>query len=239
MIKHATQTYFPDIAPCGARRGGDTKFAWLMFDVTCPACLDAIGAAVATPQSKSEKTPRISGSEGIEKTTTKTETKTKRKPAPRRKTLAQRVAALEAALIETGAPSNDKIVSKPVIPLGYERCSLEQADRGMSGDALQMFQSAHDATWSDPRFKWPDGEAHKAGREIFLRCILPPAVAAHWKPASGRTHEEQRRHAWPMGRLDNKDWFAAWVPMRGSIVAHIEMITFALSDLYIPLVPKV
>jgi len=53
--KHATQAYFPDIAPCGARRGGETKFAWKMADVTCQACRDAIARRKPTAEARAKK----------------------------------------------------------------------------------------------------------------------------------------------------------------------------------------
>jgi len=129
---------------------------------------------------------------------------------------------------------------EPVIPLGYERCDFEQADREDKNNnrVLLLLYSFGGTTWDEAAFCWPNAEAHKAGREIYLRCVLPPEIASHWRPAPGRTHKEQRNSAWPMGRSDHKDWFAAWAPARGTMVTKIETTTFMVSDTFIPLVPK-
>ena len=182
-------------------------------------------------------------------------TKTKRKTRTPYEALEQRSTVLEAALeaikgeqaaalvreldtipVSTSAPA----IPEPVIPLGYERCDFEQADREDKNNnrVLLLLYSFGGTTWDEAAFCWPNAEAHKAGREIYLRCVLPPEIASHWRPAPGRTHKEQRNSAWPMGRSDHKDWFAAWAPARGTMVTKIETTTFMVSDTFIPLVPK-
>jgi len=123
--------------------------------------------------------------------------------------------------------------------LGYERCDFEQADReDKNNDRVLLLYSFGGTTWDEAAFCWPDAEAHKAGHEIYLRCILPPEVASHWKPAPGVTHEEQRKDAWQMGGGPGYNRkFACWCPYTKEVVTCLE-IEFERNLNWVPVVPK-
>ena len=119
-----------------------------------------------------------------------------------------------------------------VIPLGYESCPLEQADKDDRYDTLILGWDGY--CWSAP---FHCGDLDYSKSEIYLRCILPPEIASHWKPAPGRTHEEQRSGAWPMGGAGCKRKFACWCPYTTEVVTSTEF-EFKRNLNWVPLVPK-
>jgi len=177
----------------------------------------------------------------------KKKTRNKRPPLSKRVTVleesfANLFKAVEALEDEPHAPAPVKQVfipiPKPTIPLGYEQCELEDADRWKNNNnwVLQLFFLQ--IKWEVPEFCWPDAASNKAGREIYLRCILPPEVASHWQPAPGETHEEQRSGAWLMGGEGYyKRKFACWCPYTTEVVTSTEF-EFKRNLNWVPLVPK-
>ena len=183
---------------------------------------------------------------GTENMTTKT--KTKRKTRTPYEALEQRVAVLEAAYeaikdeqaaalareldtipVSTSAPA----IPDPVIPLGYERCLLEEADRNAHSEVLLIWRNGK--CWSAPFYC---NDLSYDEDEIYLRCILPPEVASHWKPAPGVTHKEQRKDAWQMGGGPGYNRkFACWCPYTTEVVTCL-VIEFERNLNWVPLVPK-
>lgn len=125
-----------------------------------------------------------------------------------------------------------KTTPEPVIPLGYAKCSLEEADKDEHSGVLQMYIYAEgeEERWSVMQSMTDVPSAAALGKEIYLRCILPPDVAAHWKPAPGATHEEQRKNAWPMGMYDGVAQSAHFV--EGGVAGRCD------GTGHIPLVPR-
>lgn len=127
--------------------------------------------------------------------------------------------------------------SPPIIPLGYKQCSLDKADR----DGNLVLVIWYDGQkWSDVFFS-KDEEDLVDPYTVPVRCILPPQIALHWKPAPGKTHEEQRKNSFPMGVWYDTQVSAAYE----SSVQYIKNRVIAASMVYlekspdtIPLVPK-
>ena len=111
-----------------------------------------------------------------------TKTKTKRKTRTPYEALEQRVTVLEAAYeaikgeqaaalakeldtipVSTSAPA----IPAPVIPLGYESCTLEEADRDADNEVLHIWWDGY--CWSTPFYS---GDISNNKSETYLRCIL-------------------------------------------------------------------
>jgi len=77
--------------------------------------------------------------------------------------------------------------NKTPIPLGYEQCEMDVADRFDRSWRLNLAML----------FNTPAGDSDHWS--VYIRSILPADIKAHWEPAPGITHEEQWAHGHPMG----------------------------------------